>query len=59
MVRDPAGRPDACARARGERIQAAAFLLPAVLLVAFGLLYPALDTIYSSFFDSTGTSSSG
>ncbi len=40
----------------GERIQAAAFLLPAVLLVAFGLLYPGLSTVWSSFFDSTGSS---
>ncbi|QWC84288.1 sugar ABC transporter permease [Nocardioidaceae bacterium] len=39
----------------GERLQAAAFLLPAVLLVAFGLLYPALKTIYQSLFDSFGT----
>ena len=39
----------------GERIQAAAFLLPAVLLVAGGLLYPAVKTIYQSFFDSFGT----
>ena len=39
----------------GERLQAAAFLLPAVLLVAGGLLYPAVKTIYQSFFDSFGT----
>lgn len=34
----------------GERVQAAAFLAPALLLVAVGLLYPAVRTIYQSFF---------
>ena len=38
----------------GERIQFAAFVLPAVLLIAVGLLYPAINTIYSSFKDNTG-----
>ena len=34
----------------GERIQFVAFVLPAVALIALGLLYPAVKTIYSSFF---------
>lgn len=34
----------------GERVQAAAFLGPALLLIAIGLLYPAARTIYQSFF---------
>jgi alpha-glucoside transport system permease protein len=34
----------------GERIQFVAFVLPAVALIALGLLYPAIKTIYSSFF---------
>ena len=38
----------------GERIQFVAFVLPAVLLIAVGLLYPAVNTIYSSFKDNTG-----
>jgi alpha-glucoside transport system permease protein len=33
----------------GERIQIAAFVLPALALVAVGLLYPAITTIYQSF----------
>ena len=28
---------------RGELVQSAAFVLPAVLLIGFGLLYPATD----------------
>jgi alpha-glucoside transport system permease protein len=32
------------------------FLLPTALLVAVGLVYPALRTIYQSFFDAGGTS---
>lgn len=36
----------------GERIQAAAFIAPALLLIAVGLLYPAARTIYQSFFGS-------
>ena len=32
----------------------AGFLGPAVLLIIFGLVYPGLRTIYSSFFDRTG-----
>lgn len=38
----------------GERIQAAAFVGPALFLVAVGLLYPALKTAYQSFFGATG-----
>ena len=34
----------------GERIQFIAFVLPAVALISIGLLYPAVKTIYSSFF---------
>ena len=34
----------------GERVQAAAFVGPALLLIAIGLLYPALRTVYQSFF---------
>jgi len=33
----------------GERIQIAAFVVPALALVAVGLLYPAVTTIYQSF----------
>lgn len=36
----------------GERIQAAAFIAPSMLLIAVGLLYPAARTIYQSFFGS-------
>ncbi len=39
----------------GELVQAAAFVLPAVLLIAIGLLYPAINTVYQSFFNSAGT----
>jgi alpha-glucoside transport system permease protein len=39
---------------RGEVAQAAAFVLPAVALIALGLLYPALTSIYQSFQDNTG-----
>ena len=38
----------------GERIQAAAFVGPALFLVAVGLLYPALKTAYQSFFGANG-----
>jgi alpha-glucoside transport system permease protein len=34
----------------GERVQAAAFVAPALFLIAVGLLYPAARTIYQSFF---------
>ena len=39
----------------GERIQFVAFVLPAVALIALGLLYPAVNTIYSSFKNNTGS----
>jgi alpha-glucoside transport system permease protein len=39
---------------RGELVQSAAFVLPAVLMVAFGLLYPAISTIVRSFQDRLG-----
>lgn len=37
----------------GERVQAAAFIAPSLLLIAVGLLYPAAGTIYQSFFGSS------
>ncbi|NHC23701.1 sugar ABC transporter permease [Nocardioides sp. IC4_145] len=40
---------------RGEMVQSAAFVLPAILLIALGLLYPALTSIYQSFRDNTGS----
>jgi alpha-glucoside transport system permease protein len=40
---------------RGEVLQTTAFVLPAVLLIAFGLLYPAVRTIYESFRNSAST----
>jgi alpha-glucoside transport system permease protein len=39
---------------RGELVQSAAFVLPAVLLIAVGLLYPAISTIKQSFYDRSG-----
>jgi alpha-glucoside transport system permease protein len=39
----------------GERIQFLAFVMPALVLIAVGLLYPALSTIKNSFFDNTGS----
>ena len=36
-------------------MQKAAFVLPAVLMIALGLLYPGLRTIYESFRDSSST----
>jgi alpha-glucoside transport system permease protein len=36
---------------RGELFQAAAFALPAILMIALGLLYPAIRTIIQSFQD--------
>ena len=39
----------------GELVQSAAFVLPAVILIVVGLLYPALTSIYQSFFDKTGS----
>jgi alpha-glucoside transport system permease protein len=38
----------------GEMVQTAAFVLPAVLLIVLGLLYPALTTIYQSFQNAGG-----
>jgi alpha-glucoside transport system permease protein len=38
----------------GERIQFAVFVLPAIGLIALGLLYPAISTIIQSFKDNTG-----
>ncbi len=46
-------------RARGRRAelwQSLAFVLPAVLLLLVGLIYPALRTAYQSFFDAGSTS---
>jgi alpha-glucoside transport system permease protein len=40
---------------RGEGFQTAAFVLPAVLMIALGLLYPGLRTIYESFRDASST----
>ena len=40
---------------RGEVVQTTAFVLPAVLMVTFGLLYPAVRTVYESFRNSAGT----
>jgi alpha-glucoside transport system permease protein len=40
---------------RGEVVQTAAFVLPAVLMIMFGLLYPGLRTIYESFRDANST----
>ena len=34
---------------RGEIVQTVAFILPAAALIAVGLLYPGLRTIYESF----------
>ncbi|WP_296605756.1 carbohydrate ABC transporter permease [Nocardioides sp.] len=39
---------------RGELIQSAAFVLPAIALICLGLLYPAVKTIWQSFHDRTG-----
>jgi alpha-glucoside transport system permease protein len=40
---------------RGERVQFVAFVLPAIALIAIGLLYPAINTIYESFRTNNGT----
>jgi alpha-glucoside transport system permease protein len=37
---------------RGEVLQTTAFVLPAILMIAFGLLYPAVRTVWESFRDS-------
>lgn len=39
---------------RGERVQTAAFLAPALLLIGLGLLYPAVVTLWQSFHDESG-----
>jgi alpha-glucoside transport system permease protein len=44
---------------RGERIQALSFVGPALLLLAVGLLYPAILTIIQSFQNSAGNASVG
>jgi alpha-glucoside transport system permease protein len=41
---------------RGDRVVAAAFLAPTVILISLGLLYPGVKTIYQSFFDAAGSS---
>jgi alpha-glucoside transport system permease protein len=46
-------------RARGRRadfVQSAAFVVPAVLLLLVGLIYPALRTLYQSFFNRSSVS---
>lgn len=40
---------------KGEALQTTAFVLPAVLMISFGLLYPGLRTIYESFRDANST----
>ena len=40
---------------RGEVLQTTAFVLPAVLMVAFGLLYPAIRTVWESFRNAAST----
>ncbi len=40
---------------QGERFQTTAFVLPAVVMIAVGLLYPGLRTIYESFRNSAST----
>jgi alpha-glucoside transport system permease protein len=41
---------------RGEVLQTTAFVLPAVLMISFGLLYPMVRTIYESFRDANSVS---
>ncbi|TDD70287.1 sugar ABC transporter permease [Jiangella aurantiaca] len=41
------------ARRRADLWQSLAFVLPALLLLAVGLIYPAIRTMYLSFFDRT------
>ena len=40
---------------RGELLQTTVFVLPAALMIALGLLYPGLRTIYESFRDANST----
>ncbi|MGZ6825418.1 MAG: carbohydrate ABC transporter permease [Mycobacteriales bacterium] len=44
---------------KADRTTALVFLLPTVLLISVGLLYPAGRTVYQSFFDASGSSYSG
>lgn len=39
---------------RGDRMVAFAYLAPTLLMLAVGLVYPGLRTIYQSFFDAAG-----
>ncbi len=39
---------------KGDRAVALAFLLPTVLLISVGLVYPGVKTIYQSFFNAAG-----
>ena len=39
---------------KGDRAVALAFLLPTVVLIAVGLVYPGLKTIYQSFYNAAG-----
>jgi alpha-glucoside transport system permease protein len=41
---------------KGDKVVATVFLLPTAALVLVGLVYPALRTIYFSFFDAAGKS---
>lgn len=41
---------------RGDRVVALLFLLPVVLMLAVGLVYPGVLTIINSFYDAPGTS---
>jgi alpha-glucoside transport system permease protein len=40
---------------RGDRVVAFVFLLPTMVMVLVGLVYPGLRTIYFSFFDAAGS----
>jgi alpha-glucoside transport system permease protein len=40
---------------RGEVVQTVSFVIPAVLLIILGLLYPGLRTVYESFRDANST----
>ena len=42
--------------AKGDRLVAGLFLLPTAVMVLVGLVYPALRTIFESFFDAAGSS---
>jgi alpha-glucoside transport system permease protein len=39
---------------KGDRAVASAFLAPTVVVLSIGLVYPALRTVYESFFDAAG-----